>query len=216
MVLFGVSTLINEEKFWLARVRKTPKSSLTQFVKPRDSLILNVRFFHMKSFCLILNTRSLTMSIVNADDVPSDGTVPTSQPDHLAITSPDSVQIHREAMPNCSLDPTMLRSFNQNSEIMPVVVIYDSKYGEHSFSGNVDDVHDYTIWSILNTIFCCLLIGIFALYMSHATRMRKRHGYYCRARSASKITALLNITATLCGILIVTLAFLRYFGSIAV
>jgi hypothetical protein len=70
----------------------------------------------------------------------------------------------------------------------------------------IDNIDTYTVWSILNTFFCCMLLGCVAYGFSKATAHLKRTGNIQGALKASRTARILNILATLTGITIIVCA----------
>lgn len=56
--------------------------------------------------------------------------------------------------------------------------------------------NDYLFWSILNTIFCSLIFGSIAVYMSIKIRENKNAGDFTKAEKNSRKALVLNIVAT--------------------
>jgi len=160
------------------------------------------------------------MSTANIDNVQyilSDETVqvPQSINDVVIHQQPQtSAQINTRTIQYSSPYSALLSSLNQNNEIIPVPVVCDSKYSHQSYPNNPYDISEYKSWSVFNTIFCCAVIGGYALYMSCTITKKKRQGDFIRARSYSKLVAKLNVIATISGICMFTLGALRVFGLI--
>jgi hypothetical protein len=153
------------------------------------------------------------MSTINNDDiqiVPSNEHA-QSTTDVVVTHQPTStsVQINTQTIPNSLQYP--LSSLN---ETMPITVVYDPKTNPQSLRHAILEIREFTTWSIFNMIFCCIILGAFALHMSCTIKKRKRHGNLIQARDFSKLAVLLNIIATVSGILMYTLAILRYTGRI--
>jgi hypothetical protein len=98
---------------------------------------------------------------------------------------------------------------------MSVAIVHDPKFNQQSFPGNIYEIHEYQLWSIFNLIFCCIILGIFALHMSCTTKKKKRQGNFIHAKAFSKLAALLNVIATFSGIIIYTIVAIRFIGYIA-
>jgi hypothetical protein len=160
------------------------------------------------------------MSTVNLDDlqhIPSDGIVRVQQSNNNTVihqSPPNYTQINTHNLQNPHQHPTMLSYFNKNNEKMPMTVVHNPKNGPYSFSENINDIYHYTIWSIFNAIFCCTIVGVCALFMSCETKAKQRLRDFTGAQKASNIAAILNIVATLSGILIITLVTLRLTGHL--
>ncbi len=176
--------------------------------------------FHQKYFhFLVFNVSTLIMSTVNIDDlqcISSDEHIQSSQLNNIVVTHQfpsNSIQINTQDMQNPS---RMLSSFNGDSEIMSIAVVYDRTSSHQSFTSNIREVREYTIWSIFTTLFCCFLIGGFAFHTSCCTKKKKHRGHLILAQNFSKMTILLNIVATISGLIIFTLVILRYTGRIAI
>ncbi|UJR34488.1 hypothetical protein I4U23_021896 [Adineta vaga] len=63
------------------------------------------------------------------------------------------------------------------------------------------NVPEYRTWSILNILFCFFVLGIFACMKSEETRNRKCSGDLQGALKSSKSAKILNIFATILGII---------------
>jgi hypothetical protein len=148
------------------------------------------------------------MSTVDID-IPSDEHVQIARPTSILMTHQlpsNSIQINTQAM---------LSSLPQNSELMPIAVIYDRTSPHQSFTSNIREVPEYTLWSIFNVLFGCFILGILAFIASCCTKKKKHRGHLIRAQSFSKIAIILNTVATTSGLMILTLVMLRYSGLIA-
>ena len=74
----------------------------------------------------------------------------------------------------------------------------------------MDSIENYKIWSITNTLCCCLCLGLFACHYSYETDALKLRGDIQGALKASKNARILNITATLIGTVIIFLYILTH------
>jgi len=72
-------------------------------------------------------------------------------------------------------------------------------------------VNDFLYWSVAN-IFICVIIALPALFFSVQTRDQKKSGNQVKARSYSKRALILNIFASVIGLLTITLALILRFA----
>jgi hypothetical protein len=66
-----------------------------------------------------------------------------------------------------------------------------------------DQIKSYTYWSILNIFCCCLCLGCLACYYSNQTKDLKRMDDIQGAFNASKKARIINIIATIIGIIFI-------------
>jgi hypothetical protein len=162
------------------------------------------------------------MSTVNVDDtqyVPSNGVDQTQKPNGVAVIhqpQPNYVRINVPTMQNPSqyqIGPSLV---DQNGQPIPVVFVTNSTNGHFQLAGDINNVPEYTRWSVFNIGCCLFVIGACALCMSIKTRNRKRMGDLQGARKASKWAAILNTIATVVGIIVIILNILQYTGQISI
>jgi hypothetical protein len=162
------------------------------------------------------------MSTVNINDmqsVPLNQIVQTQQANNdvtIYPPPPSYTHIRTQALQDPHQYQTMTSPIYRNNELISVTVTHDPRYDDYPISEKIVDVHEYTLWSIFNTIFCCVVIGGCALNLSCKTRQNKRRADLISARNTSKFAAIFNIVATLCGILFISLGILRYTGHIVI
>ena len=162
------------------------------------------------------------MSTVKDNDgqfMPSNHAVQLQQPKNDVVTQqppPSYIAANSQAMGNFNQHPPAAIYIDQNGQRIPVVYGNSGVNGPypHLHRANTVKVHDYKVWSILNIIFCCLIFGGLALHNSSQVRNRLRIGDLQGARAASKRAAIINILATISGIIIITLAVLQYTNQI--
>lgn len=153
------------------------------------------------------------MSVINLDNL---ATIPENESEtNVMIHQPlsSSIQIKTEEIENSLQNPTIISSLNDDSDIIPVAISYNRRMNS-PLSSRIFQIREYKLWSCLTTIFCCFIIGIFAIQMSCATRKNKRLGNSVKARDFSKLTFLLNIIAMMSGLMIFVITGLRYTGNI--
>ncbi|CAF1379017.1 unnamed protein product [Rotaria sordida] len=161
------------------------------------------------------------MSNINIDDVKyvsSNETGQTQKASNVVTMQPaqrNCNQINTRSLESYYQYQTMPSSFYHNSETIPVTAVHHVTNHHHYFSENIYNIHEYTIWSVFNLLFCCLIIGAGALSMSCKTRKKKRYGDLVGAQNASRLAAILNIVATFSGIVTITLLVLRFSGRIS-
>ena len=154
------------------------------------------------------------MSVINVDDL-----VNVQSPEsnnNLIVHHPlaNSVQIKTEGMDNSLQPPLVVSSLNENSDVIPVAILYNRSMNSPLSARNILQIREYKLWSILSTIFCCFFIGVAAIHMSCMTRKTKRLGNVIKARDFSKLTVLMNIIAMMSGLMIFIVVGLRYTGNI--
>uniref|UniRef100_A0AAQ4Q288 Uncharacterized protein n=2 Tax=Gasterosteus aculeatus TaxID=69293 RepID=A0AAQ4Q288_GASAC len=66
---------------------------------------------------------------------------------------------------------------------------------------NRDVAPSYLIWSIFNTLCCCLPIGIAAIIFSTKVQNANAVGESAKAVDASRTAKILNVVALVCGII---------------
>lgn len=160
------------------------------------------------------------MSMINVDDLqrvlPGEILQVSHQINDTVISqqTQTNVQMNTQIMENCSSYSTMIPSFKNIDRKKEGIVIYGPRYNPQSSIGNIIDVQEYTTWSIFNIIFCCIFIGGCAFYISRSTRKKKHMGDIIRAKNLSKLTAILNIIATISGIIIYIIVGLTLSGYI--
>ncbi len=83
----------------------------------------------------------------------------------------------------------------------------------HLMGANTMNISDYLVWSIFNT-FCCLWpLGLVATVISLITKRKKKNGDFQGARCTSKWAAVMNILASLGGIILIILVSLHQNGT---
>ncbi|CAF1448180.1 unnamed protein product [Rotaria sp. Silwood1] len=155
-----------------------------------------------------------SVNINNEENVSSNETVQSQQTTHSVTIHPPQSQ-STQSSENYFQYPMTPSVYYHTNEIMPGTLVHDARNDHHHYVENIFDVHEYTVWSVFNLIFCCLLMGAFALGMSCKTRRKKKDGDLLDARSASKLAVVLNVLATLSGIVTITLSIFRFTGHIS-
>ncbi len=141
---------------------------------------------------------------LNTDNVPC-----LYQPQPVAIMSnganinqPQPVAIMSNGANINQFQPVAIMSNGANiNQPQPVAVM--------SIGANINQIvyiSEYTGWSIFNILCCCVILGILACVKSRETRDRKRFGDLQGALKASKSAKILNICATVIGIIIIIIA----------
>lgn len=97
---------------------------------------------------------------------------------------------------------------NQTPLYVPPFLMNNVRQSRHH---NHDGPRDYLPWSVVN-IFICVLIAMPALYFSIQTREMKRAGNVKQAKRNSKRSLVLNIIASVLGLLIILLAIILRFA----
>jgi hypothetical protein len=81
-----------------------------------------------------------------------------------------------------------------------------------SLSG--DQIETYQGWSILNTLCCCLCLGLAALHFSYNAKSLKQQGDIQGASNASKNALRINIVATIIGIFLIIITIMHHLNSL--
>ena len=82
----------------------------------------------------------------------------------------------------------------------PSVVMYPQGVMYPPMDPNIQKIHEYLPWSIINICFGGCVLGIIAIILSLQTRSRKRSGDAASARCWSIATLIYNICVSLVGI----------------
>jgi heme/copper-type cytochrome/quinol oxidase subunit 2 len=103
--------------------------------------------------------------------------------------------------------PVAIMSIGANiNQPQPVAIMSIGANINHPMTQQIVYVSEYTGWSIFNILCCCLILGILAFVKSRETRNKKRFGDLQGALQASKSAKILNICATVIGIIIIIIA----------
>jgi hypothetical protein len=68
----------------------------------------------------------------------------------------------------------------------------------------LDQIENFKIWSVINTLCCCLCLGLVACHYSFETENYKVRGDFQSALRASKNARMFNIIATVIGLILTT------------
>ena len=69
-------------------------------------------------------------------------------------------------------------------------------------NGNINEIENHMVWSVLNILFCCFCLGFVACYYSTETKNYKIQGNFQAALAASRSARTINIIATVLGVII--------------
>ncbi|XP_067937622.1 interferon-induced transmembrane protein 1-like [Watersipora subatra] len=111
--------------------------------------------------------------------------------------------------PVYSLQPTA--SGFQQQTVAPVYLVSDAPYTAPVQIPPTSPPNDYLAFSIFTTIFCCVWIGIAAIYKSVKVKEAIRAGNEQAAADASKTAMTLNIVGVILGIIVLVVVVLLNF-----
>lgn len=164
---------------------------------------------------------TLPLLTITIDDIPNVSSKETGQASH----SPNNQVVHKQPRSidyirtqDASNPPpysSLILPFKTNRKEIPGLIIYGPKCNPEPVIGNIFDVQEYMGWSIFNAIFCCILIGGSALWVSCLTRKHKRLGDILRSQNFSKASAALNVIGSISGLFMYILAGLQLSGYIS-
>lgn len=96
--------------------------------------------------------------------------------------------------------------------------IYQDSISQNQYAyNNVPNkmVDDYMVWSVLTTIFCCLITGIVALVYSSQVNKYLSQGNIIAAEDASQKAKIWNIVgASICGAIILPIVVFSIIGAL--
>jgi hypothetical protein len=113
---------------------------------------------------------------------------------------------------NCDQQQIKYSLIDKNIQQTQIKFINDNINDRSLLKPVLNDIPDYTAWSVFNLIFFSFILGIWALIMSHKTKEKKSQNDLEGAQEASLITALLNTFATGFGSIIIMIYIVRYFS----
>jgi hypothetical protein len=109
-------------------------------------------------------------------------TIVHKEPPSYGFLYPLSLQneARSRGIPTMSIDPSWRSNFQMN------------------------EIRSYEIWSILNTLFCCLILGLVAYHYSNETKELQLRNDIQGAMNASRNARTLNIIATIVGTIFIS------------
>ena len=142
----------------------------------------------------------------NTPHVSSNSDNPTQkQNDERVLDQPQPSYgpVNTQTLQNLSQNQVQSPFVNQNGQTIPVIVANNCVNKQSQWTKDINNIDDFTAWSIFSICCCCLFLGAFALIMSNKTKTEKRMGNLEGARKASEYAAVLNTISNAVGIVII-------------
>ena len=130
--------------------------------------------------------------------------------DQVVMHQPLSVSIYVNTGYISNPDESQRVPIDQNGDNAPVIVSNGTNI-DNTMALQITGIPEYRTWSIFNILCCCVILGGFAFMKSRETREKKHFGNFQDALKASKSAKILNVSATVIGIIYIIITSIRLF-----